>query len=184
MRAARHGDEQAVAGLLKRGVSVDIRDESDWTPLLWAAARGNVATVELLVAAGADLKAATRKERQTALTLAARWNRAEVVAALIRRGASVQQRDSIGWTPLMWAALKGRSEIVSVLLDGGAWIETFDSDGNTPLILAARQGRVGTVGLLLARGANVRARNREGGTAESLAREAGYPELADRLRPR
>jgi ankyrin repeat protein len=184
LQTAKHGDRAGVLELLKRGANVNAGDEDGWTPLLWAAADGNVQTIEALLDAGADSGAVTRRERQDALMLAAKWNRVEVVAALLRRGASAQHRDSIGWTALMWAALKGRADVVAVLLDGGAKVETTDSDGNTPLILAARQGRADVVKILLARGARVDARSVGGDTAESLARKSGYPGVAALMKAR
>lgn len=177
-RAATQGDRRQVQDLIAKGAAVDAADEDGWTPLLWAAAHGNEDTVGALLDAGADRRAATIRERQNALILAARWNRAEVVATLIRRGADVAQRDSIGWPALMWASLKGRTDVVKVLLDGGARVNMLDSDRNTPLILAARQGRLETVKLLLSRGARPDLRNADGDDAESLARKSGYPAVA------
>lgn len=177
-RAATHGDGRSVRQLLARGAAVDAADEDGWTPLLWAAARGNEETVQVLLQARADRRAATTRERQNALIVASRWNRVEVVRTLIRGGVDVGQRDSIGWTALMWASLKGRTDVVGALLDGGARVDMTDSDRNTPLILAARQGRADTVKLLLARGANRTPVNADGDTAETLARKNGYPDVA------
>ena len=184
LRTATQGDKKKVAELIARGAHVDALDEDGWTPLLWAAAHGNEETVEALLDAGANREAATRLERQSALTLAAKWNRVEVVETLLRRGLAPNRRDSIGWSALMWASLQGRTDVVKVLLDGGATIETVDSDGNTPLILAARRGRLQTVRLLLDRGARPGARNVDGETARSLALADDYPEVAALLKPR
>lgn len=177
-RAARDGNAAKAKSLIARGARVDAADEDGWTPLLWAAAHGDREVVGVLLDAGANPGAVTTEKRQDALTLAAQWNRAEVVSYLIRRGASVNRRDTIGWTPLMWASLKGRTPVVAALLDGGAPIETLDAAGNTPLILAARQGRADTVKLLLARGARRGARDADGDSAAELAASAGYPEIA------
>ncbi|HEX4048171.1 MAG TPA: ankyrin repeat domain-containing protein, partial [Elusimicrobiota bacterium] len=139
-RTAMEGDKKKVAELIKRGAHVNAVDEDGWTPLLWAAAHGNEETVEALIDAGADREAVTRREHQDALTLAAKWNRVEVVRTLLKRGLSTRSRDTIGWSALMWASLQGRTDVVEALLDAGANVGTVDSDGNTPLILAARRG--------------------------------------------
>jgi ankyrin repeat protein len=178
IRVASQGDRKKVLELLARGAHVDAQDEDGWTPLLWAAAHGNEETLAALLDNGASREAVTRRERQGPLTLAAKWNRVEVVSLLLQRGFPPGRRDSIGWTALMWASLQGRTDVVKVLLDGGANIETTDSDGNTPLILAARRGRLETVRLLLDRGANPERRNVDGETARSLALAADYAEVA------
>jgi ankyrin repeat protein len=179
LKTATTGSARQIHLLISQGAHVDTLDDDGWTPLLWASAHGNEGTVGALIDAGANKDAVTRRESQGALTLAAKWNRVEVVKVLMKRGLSVRQRDDIGWTPLMWAALKGRTDVCAALLDGGAVLETVDTDGNRPLILAARQGRLDTVKLLLARGARRDPRNRDGDTAESLARTNGYHDIAD-----
>lgn len=178
MRVATQGDKKKVNELLAKGAHVDAVDEDGWTPLLWAAAHGNEDTVVALLDAGASRQAVTRREQQGPLTLAAKWNRVEVVQTLLRRGLPPNQRDNIGWSALMWASLQGRTDVAGALLDGGASINLTDSDGNTPLILAARRGRLDTVKLLLARGARADARNVDGETAKTLALADDYPDVA------
>jgi len=178
MRVATQGDKKKVQELLAKGAHVDAVDDDGWTPLLWAAAHGNEDTVTALLDAGANPLAVTRRERQGALTLAAKWNRVEVVQTLLRRRLRPDSRDNIGWSALMWASLQGRTDVAGALLDGGASIDIVDSDGNTPLILAARRGRLETVKLLLARGARADARNVDGETAKSLAQAGDYPDVA------
>ncbi len=176
--AIQRQDAAEVAAALKAGARVDKQDDDGWTPLLHASAHGNARTVKLLLAGGSDLAAVTRRERQGPLTLAARWNHDDVVTALIAGGADVRQKDSIGWTALMWASLQGRTKVVDILLSGGADPQNRDSDGNTPLILAARRGHEDTVKLLLARGARPDSRNADGDTAAALAQKSGYASLA------
>jgi ankyrin repeat protein len=184
LRAATQGDKKKVAELIKRGAHVDVIDEDGWTPLLWASAHGNEGAVEALLEAGANRQAVTRREHQGPLILAGKWNRVEVVQTLLGRGFSIGQRDSIGWSALMWTSLQGRTDVVKALLDAGAPVETVDSDGNTPLILAARRGHMDTVRLLLARGARPEVRNVDGETAASLAAADDYPDVASLLKTR
>lgn len=178
LRAIQRQDSAAVIVALKDGAHLEKPDDDGWTPLLHASAHGTAQTVNALLAAGADKAAVTRREKQPAITLAARWNHDDVVAALISGGANLRQRDSIGWTALMWASLQGRTKVAGMLIDGGADPQNRDSDGNTPLILAARRGHEDTVRLLLEQGARPEAQNAEGETAASLAKKSGYPALA------
>ena len=110
IHASKEGNGPNVSALLARGATVTAQDEDGWTPLMWAAAHGDEASVGALLDAGADIRVTTRTERQSPLTLAAKWNRVGVVALLLRRGAAVQARDAIGWTALMWASLQGRTD--------------------------------------------------------------------------
>lgn len=59
--AAASGSAEAVSGLLDHDAEVDAR-ESAWeqTPLMWAADRGRVEVIRLLVLAGADVEARSR----------------------------------------------------------------------------------------------------------------------------
>ena len=183
LRAAGRGDPGSVAALLAGGASPNATSESGWTPLMHAAAHGDAESVQLLVASGADVAAATPREGQQPLILAARWNRVGVVRTLLKT-ADPGRRDRIGWTALLWAAHLGRTDVVAALLDGGADPNTRDTDKNTPLINAARRGRVETVKLLLARGARTQDRTEEGETAASLAARGGHPDLAALLKVR
>jgi len=67
------------------------------------------------------------------------WNQtAEVVAALLKAGADVKERDAQARTPLMYAADWNQGPgVVTVLLKAGADVKEQDVDGATPLMYAA-----------------------------------------------
>ena len=75
------------------------------------------AIVELLIARGADLQAATTSEGLTPLHTCARDGRASVMAALLAGGADALARDAEGGTPLMAAAASGDVGKITALLD-------------------------------------------------------------------
>ena len=56
--AAAWGRAEVVCCLLEAGPRHDLRECSGYTPLHWAASHGNLATLEVLVLAGADTAAA------------------------------------------------------------------------------------------------------------------------------
>ena len=72
-----------------------------------AAARGSLALVSHLIDAGADFKRHASVGRQTPLHEAARAGQAEVVAFLLKRGASTEARDARGVTPLHYVVTSG-----------------------------------------------------------------------------
>src|ERR1700751_3293542 len=115
LRVATQGDRKKGNELIAKGAHVDAVDEDGWTPFLWAAAHGNEDAVTALLDAGANPLAVTRREQQGALTLAAKWNRVEVVQTLLRRRLRPDSRDNIGWSALMWASLQGRTDVAGAL---------------------------------------------------------------------
>ena len=91
----------------------------DVSYLLTAASKGDVATVNAMLASGASPNAKD-EDGITALMYAARKDKADVVLALINKGADINAKDNGGWTPLMFAAKKNNIASVKVLLDKGA----------------------------------------------------------------
>jgi len=110
-------------------------------PLGLAAFFGHSATVRLLLARGADVTAAARNAMKVQPLHAAVASRnAESVALLLGRGASVNARQQVGYTPLMGAAGGGREDIVQILLDHGADASLLSDDGKTAADVAREHG--------------------------------------------
>ena len=82
--------------------------------------RGRLATVNLLLAAGANVNVTEAKGGQTALMWAVSESHADVTATLIRAGADVRARSKAGFTPLMFAAQQGDADSARLLLAAGA----------------------------------------------------------------
>ncbi len=84
---------------------------------------------------------------------------------LVQKGANVNGRDDVGYSPLHLAAQERASDSVRALLDLGADPEARDERGNTPLHVAAGTGHDTVVRYLVDRGANIEATNNDGETA-------------------
>ena len=125
------------------------------TALHWAATNGDVAMTQMLLSAGANVRATTRLGGITALHLAAQAGQAQVAAALIAGGADANLATSLGATPLMLAARSGSTEAVTRLVEVGADINAKETThGQTALMVAAGLDRADVVRALLAKGAD------------------------------
>lgn len=85
LQAVRLGDVAAVKALLDKGVPVDTKYRYDRTPLSFAADRGNVEMVRLLLERGANADAEDTFYHSTPLGSAAYKGNAEVVRLLLAR---------------------------------------------------------------------------------------------------
>lgn len=108
--------------------------------VLLATRQGNVARVEDLASAGAEL-CATDSGGRTALHWAALSGQQEIAAILLQNGADVHATDSCGRTALYLAAARGHSVLARLLLEHGADIHARDADGVSILQRAEERGR-------------------------------------------
>jgi uncharacterized protein len=152
---------------------------ADPTPLLDAAKRGDVTAVRTLLAAGADVNAASG-DGLTPLHVAAEAGRLDVVKVLLDAKATVDSRTRIGqYTPLHLAAGNARTDVVQALLAAGANAKLATTNsGVTALHMAARVANgEGAVRALLASGVDVDARELSSGQTP-LMFAAGYGRTA------
>jgi ankyrin repeat protein len=156
--AAMNGDREAVKALLKKGLDVNEAQGDGTTALHWAAMKGDAELAQMLVYAGANVRATTRLGAYTPLYLAAKGGYAPVVAILLAAGADAKATTTNGTTPLMIAAAAGDTRTITSLIENGADINAADgAKGETPLMFAAGFNRTEAVKLLLARGADHKA---------------------------
>lgn len=106
--------------------------------------------VELLLARGADVRAASKNPMQvTALHSAvADGGHPGIARMLVRAGADVNARQRHGWTPLHGAADSGDRETVELLLANGADPDATHQEGKTALDLAREKGHTDVVSIL------------------------------------
>jgi ankyrin repeat protein len=122
-----------------------------------AAARGDVAALRELVAAGADVN--HQRSGRLCLSAAAYNGRTAAVEFLLASGADVDASpgDRVGWTALHAAAAIGHVEIMGLLLAAGADVHIMDVHGRPPLYssIGASANHARGAKLLLLHGARV-----------------------------
>jgi hypothetical protein len=115
LSAVADGDAVAVAALLASGTRADaMLSRGGETPLMRAAARGDVEVVRALLDAGADVNA-ERADGFTPLILAVFFGHEGVVRLLVERGADASARTRLGTTAARWAAARGFAEMAVLL---------------------------------------------------------------------
>ena len=155
--AAMRGDKEALRTLLKQGADVNQSQGDGMTALHWVATSGNMELVEMLLYAGANVRATTRLGGYTPLHIASQAGQGAVIDALAVAGAPVDAVTTTGATPLMLAATSGSTDAVKRLLDRGANINTVDkANDETALMFAAAADRAEVVRLLIERGADLK----------------------------
>ena len=112
--------------------AVDAPDADGLTPLMRAAARGDVTSVGDLIGRGAAVDAQAAGTRVTALMCAAYFGHVEVVKALLAKSAKPDLKDATGASAADWAATGSRDAAADVLGKAGSQLNPFLNVGVMP----------------------------------------------------
>ena len=169
--AAARGDKAAVRTLLKSAADVNAAQGDGMTALHWAAMNGDLELAQMLVFAGANVRATTRLGAYTPLFLASQQGHAPVIETLLKAGSDVKLGTPNGTSPLMVAAASGKVDAVKALIEAGADVNAKDGvRSQTPLMYAAAANRADVITLLAARGGDLKAASKVSDLA-NLSRE-------------
>jgi ankyrin repeat protein len=173
--AAARGDREAVKTLLKKAADVNAAQGDGMTALHWAAMNGDAELTQMLIVAGANVRATTRLGAYTPLYLASQQGHAPVIQALVAAGADIQAGTPNGTTPLMVAAAAGEVDAVAVLIDNGADVNGKDGvRWQTPLMYAAASNRAAVIELLASKGADLTATSKVSDLSNLSREGAGF----------
>lgn len=132
----------------------DVGDATGRTPLSWAAERGHLSIVRLILQKGARMNTRDNRHGLSPLHWAASKGHRTVVEVLLEAGADVDDYMG-GSTPLAIAVARGHQTVVKTLLERGADPNLIDKHyGQVPLHISAARGKAIVVSHLLAHGAN------------------------------
>ena len=181
-RSLAHAERYASypAWSLSRGDLESTNNVQGLTPLVWAAYRGDVETVQRLLNREAKLNTKTHLG-VTALMAAAQNGHGEAAQLLIKHRADLDATDQSGNSALIAALAFGHPKIACDLIAHNAEIQQGNRDGLTPLFYAAGNGDDDIVKRLIERGAVVNARSASGYTSLMSAAEAGCANTVKRL---
>ncbi|MFH1884082.1 MAG: DUF6263 family protein [Planctomycetota bacterium] len=121
------------------------------------------------------------QKRTKTLHDAARDGDIDQVQLLISKGADVNEKNRMGWTPLHTAVQNRRQALIELLIAKGADINATNNRGQTPLMAAIDIGQKDAVELLIAKGADVNVMGSRGDNALSLAKKRRNTEIVDLL---
>lgn len=128
-------------------------------------------------------------ENTSLLHVAATWATAELMSALIARGADVNKADAEGWRPIHCAVVnefmleqEDKEACALMLINSpGCDVKARTKDGRLPLVLACGTGYGRVVGALIGKGADVHARDNRGLPVLHFAALDGREAIALRL---
>jgi uncharacterized protein len=153
--AAMQGNRELVRTLLKQAVDVNAAQGDGMTALHWAASKDDAEMTQLLLHAGANVRAMTRLGGITPLWLAAQNGNGRVIEMLLKAGADANAPALTGVTPVMMAASSGNADAIKSLADHDANLNAKEATyGQTPLMFAAANNHSDAVKLLIERGAD------------------------------
>uniref|UniRef100_A0A8P4G5J6 Ankyrin repeat and sterile alpha motif domain containing 6 n=1 Tax=Dicentrarchus labrax TaxID=13489 RepID=A0A8P4G5J6_DICLA len=146
--ASASGHENLVRFLLRKGASVDSRNNYGWTPLMQAARFGHLTVAHILLENGAEINGRNRLGASV-LTMAARGGHTHVVKLLLESGEGCP----VG--ALMVASQHGHEAAVRLLLEWGSDVNfSQKTTGWGPLMVATLSGKVAVAQQLVERGAD------------------------------
>lgn len=157
--AAKSGNLILVRQLIDKNPELlDIADEYNQTPLLWAAAYGHEEIVDYLIEKSANLNIKTDypnsvNHGKTPLCYAIEGGYQKIAINLIKNGAAITETIQ---SPIILAASRGLLNVVQVLIERDPeLLEKTDLHNQTPLIWAAANGYEEVVNYLISKSADL-----------------------------
>uniref|UniRef100_UPI0021495D3B ankyrin repeat domain-containing protein n=1 Tax=Endozoicomonas sp. ONNA2 TaxID=2828741 RepID=UPI0021495D3B len=170
-------DHARVKTLLAKGADPNLKNRNGQTALQLATVLGHFDVYKTL------LPVTHQPDWDSLLQEFSRSGWKDQVKVAVVNGANLNNRDSVGDTPLVKAAKAGHHAIVETLLTNGANPNIPGCTDYTPLHHAARAGHHAIVKTLLDKGAEADLKDMEGWTPLQFAAENRHRDVYDTLLP-
>ena len=134
--APNRNAKKLIDALAKQFNSVDVPDDEDWTPVMYAVKAGSYDNVKLFLDYKANVSHAVKRtfcffwdlmvlrdsyETKSSMNfIAAYRGHTKIAKLLARKGAEIDKVDECGWKSLYAAAVMGHFEIVQLYINKGA----------------------------------------------------------------
>ncbi|KAL4927714.1 ankyrin repeat domain-containing protein [Aspergillus undulatus] len=190
--AVKHNNLFAAHSLLIRSADPNLQDIDCVTPLGIAILEGYMPMLKLLLKKEVNISPAPVRgvpsllfESQPPVCLAVYRGNKQALRLLLQRGADVNTRNNLGFSPIYIAAQQANHPIVRLLLDHACLdinIRTQDTLGFTALHEAAKEGNLSLVNLLLTKDdIDINARDMDGRTPLWWTTRNNHTFIAKRL---
>jgi ankyrin repeat protein len=150
--------------LIEKGTDLNLRDNEDNTPLMYATYQNNLDICELLIEKGADLNL-KNTEGTTSLMISILENNSNISKLLIEKGADLNLTDNEDNTSLMLSIEKNNFDICKLLIEKGADLNLKNNKGYTSLMLAVVENNFNICKLLIEKDVDLNLKNNDGYTS-------------------
>ncbi len=106
--------------LIKKGADLNPTTELGRTPLITASIEGNAELARLFIDNNADTSVKDHNYQRTTLHFAALYGQLDIVDALVKKDANVNEKDGDGKTALDYACRYGHEKVAKLLKSAGA----------------------------------------------------------------
>lgn len=130
--------------LLQKGADVNVKDSHMYTPLLFAAVRGNInpELYDVLIKKGANIKEKNENGANALLLAIPHMKDLKEAQYFTKKGLSLKSVDNKGDNALFYAARSGNKKIISQLIEKGLNPKTLNNKGQNLMFAAAEGSRM------------------------------------------